>query len=50
MAGYLDQYGAGDLRREKITKIVIYGLIAVVVIGGYPNAAAARDAHLIRRP
>ena len=34
MAGYLDQYGKGDERREKIIKIVVYTLIALVVIGG----------------
>jgi hypothetical protein len=34
MAGYLDQYGTGDERREKITRILIYSLIALVVIGG----------------
>jgi len=34
MAGYLDQYGKGDERREKIIKAVIYSLIALVVIGG----------------
>jgi len=34
MAGYLDQYGKGDERREKIGKILIYSVIALVVIGG----------------
>ena len=34
MAGYLDQYGAGDERREKIIKAIVFSLIAVVVIGG----------------
>jgi len=34
MSGYLDQYGAGDERREKIIKTVAFVLIAVVVIGG----------------
>lgn len=34
MAGYLDQYGKGDERREKIIKTVVYTLIALVVIGG----------------
>ncbi|HWC95841.1 MAG TPA: hypothetical protein VG456_03810 [Candidatus Sulfopaludibacter sp.] len=34
MAGYLDQYGRGDERREKIIKILIYSVIALVVVGG----------------
>ena len=34
MAGYLDQYGAGDERREKIIKRVAISLAALVVIGG----------------
>jgi hypothetical protein len=34
MAGYLDTYGAGDERREKIVKTIIFSLIAVIVIGG----------------
>jgi hypothetical protein len=34
MAGYLDQYGKGDERREKTIKIVISALIALVVVGG----------------
>lgn len=34
MAGYLDQYGKGDERREKIIRLLIYSLIAIVVIGG----------------
>jgi len=34
MAGYLDTYGAGDERREKITKTIVFSLIAVIVIGG----------------
>lgn len=34
MAGYLDQYGVGDERREKITKAIVYSLIAIIVIGG----------------
>jgi hypothetical protein len=34
MAGYLDQYGKGDERREKITKLLIYSVIALIVIGG----------------
>jgi hypothetical protein len=34
MAGYLDQYGAGDARREKIIKTVVIALIALVVVGG----------------
>src|SRR5260370_17191197 len=34
MAGYLEQYGAGEERRGKIIKILAISLIAVVVIGG----------------
>ena len=34
MAGYLDQYGAGDERRAKIIKSIVFSLIAVVIIGG----------------
>ena len=34
MAGYLDQYGKGEKRREKIFKIAVSSLIALVVIGG----------------
>jgi hypothetical protein len=34
MAGYLDQYGAGDARREKIVKTVVISFVALVVAGG----------------
>lgn len=34
MAGYLDQYGAGEERREKIIKILGFSLLAVLVAGG----------------
>ena len=34
MAGYLEQYGAGEERRGKIIKIVVISLVALVVIGG----------------
>jgi hypothetical protein len=34
MGGYLETYGAGDERREKITKIIVFSLIALIVIGG----------------
>ncbi len=34
MAGYLDHYGAGEERREKIIKRVALLLVAVVVVGG----------------
>ena len=34
MAGYLDQYGKGDERREKTIKTIVYSAIALVVIGG----------------
>ena len=34
MAGYLDHYGAGDERREKVIRTVALSLITVVVVGG----------------
>jgi hypothetical protein len=34
MAGYLDQYGVGDARREKIIKTLAIALVALVVVGG----------------
>src|SRR5271157_1524988 len=34
MAGYLDRYGAGDARREKIIKRLVIALIVLVVVGG----------------
>lgn len=34
MAGYLDQYGAGEERREKITKRVVIAVLALLVVGG----------------
>jgi len=34
MAGYLDQYGAGEERRGKIIKTVVISLVLLVVIGG----------------
>ena len=34
MAGYLDQYGAGEERREKIIKSVVISLVALVILGG----------------
>jgi len=34
MAGYLDQYGAGEERRGKIIKTVVLSLLAIIVIGG----------------
>lgn len=34
MAGYLDQYGAGDERREKIIKRLAIALALLVVVGG----------------
>ena len=34
MAGYLENYGAGEERREKITKTVIVAAVAVLVISG----------------
>lgn len=34
MAGYLDNYGAGDERREKTIKIMVISLAALLVVGG----------------
>ena len=34
MAGYLDQYGAGDERRLKIIKTLVISLVALLIIGG----------------
>jgi hypothetical protein len=34
MAGYLDQYGAGEERREKIIKTALLIALAVLVVGG----------------
>jgi hypothetical protein len=34
MAGFLDQYGAGDRRREKILRAVVISLVALGTIGG----------------
>jgi hypothetical protein len=34
MAGYLDQYGVGDERREKIFKTLAIAVVVLVVIGG----------------
>ncbi len=34
MSGYLDHYGEGDARREKIIKRLILAAVAVLVIGG----------------
>jgi hypothetical protein len=34
MSSYLETYGAGEERREKIIKTVVYSLIALIVIGG----------------
>jgi hypothetical protein len=34
MAGYLDEYGAGDERRGKIIKTVVISLLLLVVVGG----------------
>jgi hypothetical protein len=34
MAGYLDQYGAADARREKITRTLVISAIAIAVVGG----------------
>ena|ERR1044071_1645661 len=34
MAGYLDQYGAGEERREKTIKYVVVSLVALAILGG----------------
>jgi hypothetical protein len=34
MAGYLDQYGAGEERREKIVKTVVISLVSLAALGG----------------
>ena len=34
MAGYLDNYGAGEEQREKLIKRVAIVLVAVIVVGG----------------
>jgi len=34
MAGFLDQYGAGDERRAKIIKIAAISLLTILVVGG----------------
>jgi len=34
MAGYLDQYGAGEARRGKIIKTLVISLLLLVVVGG----------------
>lgn len=34
MAGYLDQYGAGDARREKIVKTLVISFVALVAASG----------------
>ena len=34
MAGYLDQYGAGEERRGKIIRNVVITVVALVVVGG----------------
>src|SRR5260370_27379786 len=34
MAGYLDQYGAGEERRGKIIKTVVISVLLLLVVGG----------------
>jgi hypothetical protein len=34
MAGYLDQYGAGDERRIRIIKTVVISLVTLAILGG----------------
>ena len=38
MAGYLDQYGAGDERRMKIIKTLVISLVTLAVLGGSPSS------------
>jgi hypothetical protein len=50
MAGYLDQYGAGDERRENIIKYGIIGILFIVVFGSlgyylFKNHTQERKAH-----
>ncbi|HMD70985.1 MAG TPA: hypothetical protein VKF41_06550 [Bryobacteraceae bacterium] len=34
MAGYLDQYGAGDARRERIIRTLVISVLAIAVVAG----------------
>ena len=34
MAGYLDQYGAGEERRERLIKITVVSIVALIIAGG----------------
>ena len=34
MAGYLDNYGAADARREKIIRTLVISAIVIAVVGG----------------
>ena len=34
MAGFLDQYGAGDERREKTIRTLVISAIAIAVVAG----------------
>jgi hypothetical protein len=34
MAGYLDHYGAGEERRERIRKWIVLSLVAALIVGG----------------
>ena len=34
MAGYLDQYGAGEERRERAVKILLLSLLGLLIVGG----------------
>src|SRR5689334_1599352 len=36
MAGYLDQYGAGDERRAAVIKWILIGIAAILVLGLLP--------------
>ena len=40
MAGYLDQYGAGDARREKIIRILLFSVAALVAADGVGGVLA----------
>ncbi|HEY1339975.1 MAG TPA: hypothetical protein VGF59_20825 [Bryobacteraceae bacterium] len=49
MPGYLDQYGVGEERREKIVKTIVIAVVALAVLGGvlffiFHNYAEERQA------
>jgi hypothetical protein len=50
MAGYLDQYGAGDARREKIIKTLVISVVALAAAGGalFFNFHNYREEHQVK--